>query len=79
MIHVGLSLKQYAYLWTADIYDTLVYMYMYTDCKFVFPLGISLKHAIILFESKCNNLLFDFNICIQFSLLRKDRETNPWF
>lgn len=30
MIHVGLSMKQYAYLWTADIYDTLVYMYMYS-------------------------------------------------
>lgn len=64
MIHVGLSMKQYAYLWTADIYDTLVYMYMYTDCKFVFPFGISLKQSIILFESKCNNLLFDLNICI---------------
>lgn len=40
MVHVGLLMKQYAYLWTADIYDTLVYLY--TDCKFVFPLGISL-------------------------------------
>lgn len=64
MIHVGLSMKQSAYLWTADIYDTLLYMYMYTDCKFFFPSGISLKQSFILFESKCNNLLFDLKICI---------------
>lgn len=62
IVHVGLSMKQYAYLNLDSWY--LIHWYTWTcmqDCHSFRNITITI---IFLFESKCNNLLFDLNICI---------------